>query len=91
MRRKNFLGFWDTNGSPNLGLINKLSDSQQKKRTFRIVDFAVPAHHNVKLKESEKSDKYLDLARELKKIYGTWKWQWYQLLLVRSVQLPKVW
>ena len=31
------------------------------------MDFAVPAHHRVKLKESEKRDKYLDLARELKK------------------------
>ena len=31
------------------------------------MDFAVPADHRVKLKESEKKDKYLDLARELKK------------------------
>ena len=30
--------------------------------------FAVPADHIVKLKESEKRDKYLDLARELKKL-----------------------
>ena len=45
----------------------------------RIVDFAVPAVHRVKLKESKKSDKYLALARELKKIYGTWKWKSYQL------------
>ena len=35
-----------------------------------MVDFAVPADHRVKLKENEKKDKYLDLARELKK-YGT--------------------
>ena len=39
----------------------------KKKRTCRIVDFAVPADHEVKLKESKKRDKYLDLARELKK------------------------
>ena len=32
-----------------------------------IVDFAVPADHRIKLKESEKKGKYLDLARELKK------------------------
>ena len=32
-----------------------------------IVDFAVPADHRVKLKESKKKDKYLDLVRELKK------------------------
>ena len=31
------------------------------------MDFAVPADHRVKLKESEKRDKYLELARELKK------------------------
>ena len=31
------------------------------------MNFAVPADHRVKLKESEKKDKYLDLARELKK------------------------
>ena len=44
---------------PDLIMINK------KKRTCRIVYFAV---HRVKLKESEKKDKYLDLARELKKL-----------------------
>ena len=32
-----------------------------------MVDFAVPDDHGVKLKENEKKDKYLDLARELKK------------------------
>ena len=31
------------------------------------MDFAVPATHRVKLKENEKKDKYLDLARELEK------------------------
>ena len=30
------------------------------------MDFAVPAEHRVKLKESEKKDKYLDFAKELK-------------------------
>ena len=37
-----------------------------KKRTCRIVDFAVPAHHRVKLKESETRDKNLHLTREVK-------------------------
>ena len=41
--------------------------NKKKSRTGRIVDFAVLADHRVKLKESEKKDKYLDLARELKK------------------------
>ena len=46
---------------PDLIKINK------RERTCRIVDFAVPADHRVKLKESQKKDKYSDLARELKK------------------------
>ena len=33
----------------------------------KIVDFAVPAGHRIKLKECEKKDKYLDHARKLKK------------------------
>ena len=32
------------------------------------MDFAVPADHRVKLKESEKKDQFLDLAWELKKL-----------------------
>ena len=46
---------------PDLVIINK------KKRTCRIVDFAVPADHRVNLKENEKKDKCLDLARAWKK------------------------
>ena len=33
------------------------------------MDFAVPADHRVKLKESEKKDKYLDFTWELKKLW----------------------
>ena len=33
------------------------------------MDFSVPVDHRVKLKESEKKDKYLDLARWLKKLW----------------------
>ena len=44
--------------------------SKKKKRTCKIVDFAVPADHRIKLKECEKKDKYLDLARELKKLWN---------------------
>ena len=62
------LGFWHTNGSPNLGQTTRSCYNQQKKkRTCKIVDFAVPTDLRVKMKESEKKDKYLDLARELKK------------------------
>ena len=34
------------------------------------MDFAVPADHRVKLKENKKKDKYLDLAKELKKLWN---------------------
>ena len=34
------------------------------------MNFDVPADHRVKSKESEKRDKYLDLARELKKLWN---------------------
>ena len=37
---------------------------------IKFVNFAVPADHKIKLKESEKKDKYLDLARELKKLWN---------------------
>ena len=39
----------------------------KKKRTCKIVDFAVLPGHRIKLKEREKKDKYLELARKLKK------------------------
>ena len=41
----------------------------QKKKICKIVDFAVPTDHRIKLKKYEKKDKYLDLARELKKLW----------------------
>ena len=60
-----------TNGSPNPGQETRLNNNQQqKKRTCKIVDFAVPADHRMKQKECEKRDKYLDLARELKKLWN---------------------
>ena len=49
---------------PDLIIINK------KERTCRILDFAVPVDHRVKLKDCEKREKYLDLARELKKLWN---------------------
>ena len=41
-----------------------------KKRVYWIGEFAVPVDHWIKLKESEKKDKYLDLAKELKKLWN---------------------
>ena len=67
-----------TNGSPNLTQTTRsynnltqttrsYNNQHQKKKTCKIVDIAVLADYRVKLKECEKRDKYLDLARELKK------------------------
>ena len=63
------MGLWRTDGSPNLGQKTRPNNNQQKekKRTCKIVDFAVPADHRIKVREYEKKDKYLDHARELKK------------------------
>ena len=60
--------FWHTNRSSNLDQTTRPYNNQQqqkKKRTCKIVDFSVPADHRVKLKESEKKDKYL--VKESKK------------------------
>ena len=65
------LGFWDTNGSPNLDLTTRpYNNNNNNYKTGRIVDFKVPVDHWIKLKESEKKDKYMDLARELKKVWN---------------------
>ena len=50
---------------PDLIIINN-----KKMRNCKIVDFVVPADHRIKLKECEKKYKYLDLARELKKLWN---------------------
>ena len=66
----NYLGFWDASGSSSLSQATGPSDNQQKKRTYRIVYFGVQVNHRVKLKEIEKRDKYLDLARELENLWN---------------------
>ena len=55
---------------PDLITIAKKKKKKKKKRTCKIVDFAVFADHRIKLKEYEKNDKYLHLARELKKLWN---------------------
>ena len=67
---QNLMGFWHPNRSPNPGPTTRPYNNQQKKKTRRIVDFAVPTDHRVKLKESEKKNKYLNLVRELKKLWN---------------------
>ena len=72
MRHTKFSGVLRYKESINL----TISDCQQKKKkkekkkTSRIVGFALPAYHSVKLKEHEKRYKYLDLAKELNKLWN---------------------
>ena len=45
-----------------------ITRNKKKKKTIcKTVDFTFLADHRIKLKHSEKKDKYIDLARELKK------------------------
>ena len=65
------LRFWDTNRS--LNLCQKIRPND-KNITYRIVYFAVPADHRVKIKESEKRKVYRPCQRT-KKNSGTWRWR----------------
>ena len=59
------MGLRLTEGPPDLRQKTRpYNHKQRKKRFYKIVDFAVPADHWIILKEWEKNDKYLDLARE---------------------------
>ena len=65
------MGRWHTNGSPNLGQKTRPYNNQpQKKKICKTVDFALAADHRIKLKECEMRDNYLNLARELKKLWN---------------------
>ena len=72
------LGFWHTDGSPNLGQTTRPYNNQKKKkkkkkkRTWRIVDFALPVDPRIKLKEREKKEKK-------QKNCGIRRWRWYEL------------
>ena len=49
----------------------KRKEKKRKEKKFcRIVNFAVLADHRIRLKESEKRDKYQHFARELKKLWN---------------------
>ena len=41
------------------------------------MDFTFPVDHRVKVKENDKIDKYLDIAR-IQKSCGTWGLRWYK-------------
>ena len=61
---------WDFNIQTDQLIPTRPNNNQQKKRICKIVDFAVLADHRINLKESEKKDKYYDLARESKKLWN---------------------
>ena len=83
------LGFWYPNGSPNLG--EKTGPfNNKKKRTCRIVDFTVPADDKLTLKVSEKIDKYVYIAGELKKLWNI-KVTIIPIVIGALVQLQKDW
>ena len=49
---------------------NKKKKKKKKKRICKILDFDVLADHRINPKECEKKDKYLDLARDLKRLWN---------------------
>ncbi len=63
------MGLWHTHGSLNLGQKTRPNNNLQKIRICKI-DFAVPADRRIKPKGCEKKDKYLDLPRELIKLWN---------------------
>ena len=62
------LWFWHTNGSPNLGQTARPYDNQQKLN-LQICGLGSPGCQQTRI-ESQKKDKYLDLALELKKLWN---------------------
>ena len=64
--------FCDTNGSSDLRQTTRLSDGQKKKKWENLPKrgFVVSDDYRVKLKESKKRDKYLDLAKEMVNVWN---------------------
>ena len=61
------MGFKDTNGLFNLSQTTRSSVSKKKENLLNSGPCILP-DHMIKLKESEKRDKFLNLSRELKKL-----------------------
>ena len=66
---QNSLGFWYTNGWPNLGKTTRPSDRHRKKKKRKNLpncDLYCPGRPQSKIERKRKErDEYLDLAREL--------------------------
>ena len=65
----NCLGFWDKNGSSNLGQTTRPNDSQEKKENLPNDGLCRSGLHQGKAEKS-KCDKHLDRAWELKKLWN---------------------
>ena len=61
------MGLRHAHGSSNLSKKTRPYNNQQQQKNCKIVDITVSADYRIKLKECEKNDKYLYLARELKR------------------------
>ena len=44
--------------------------ADKKRRTYKVIDFAVPRDSSIEEKEKEKIEKYQDLKRESRKIWN---------------------
>ena len=60
-----------------------IDNQRKKKRSCRIVNFTVPTDDRIKLKESEKKDKYLDFILELKKLWD--------ILFTQPLRSGRIW
>ena len=47
-----------------------MNNNNNNNNNLQNVNFVIPADHRIKLKECENKDKYLDLARESKKLWN---------------------
>ena len=69
MKFKKRKKIWDTNWSPIQANPDDKTRASFKKIIGHLVDFVIPADHWVNIEESEKLDKYLDLPKEVKKLW----------------------
>ena len=62
------MGLSYTDRSPILGQKTRPYNNQQKREIAKVPTLLSQLNYRIKLKECEKKDKYLDFARELKKL-----------------------
>ena len=72
---------------PDLVLIDK-KKTKKTPKPCNLEDFGISANHRVKMKESEKINKYLDLAREQKNLWNMMLIQFFGGILQT---VPKEW